>query len=79
MRVILRNRKTGLYYGSCDQWVADASQAIEFEEIEDPCQLAFEEGLTELELVVSCENSNRELVLPLRLERHARRVARLAA
>ena len=79
MRVRLRNRKTGLYYAACDRWVPDPFWALDFDEIEQPGLLAFEEGATELEVVLTDEDSNSWLVLPVRLEWHAGPVARLAA
>jgi hypothetical protein len=79
MRVRLRNRKTGLYYAACDRWVPDPAWALDFDEIEHPGLLAFEEGATELEVVVSDEDTNCWLALPVRLEWHGGRVARVAA
>ena len=79
MRVILRNRSSGLYYAICNQWVSDPSQALDFDEIEHAGQLAFEEGLTELEVVLSYEGFARELALPIRRQWHGVQLARVAA
>ena len=79
MRAILRNRKSGLYYASCNQWVSDPAWALDFEDIEDPGQLNSEEGVTELEVVLICEESGWELALPVRLEWHRGQRARVAA
>lgn len=79
MRVILRNRKTGLYYASCDQWVADPARALDFDEIEHAGRLVCEEDLTELEVVLSCDDSTCELALPVRREWRREPAARVAA
>ena len=68
MRVILRNKKTGLYYAGCDQWIPEASQALDFDEIEHAGQLAFEVGFTELEVVLSYDDPVCQLALPIRPE-----------
>ena len=79
MRVILRNRRTGLYYASCNRWVPEPAQALDFDEIEHPGLLVFEEGAAGLEVVVSYEDFSRELALPMRLEWHGGRLERLVA
>jgi hypothetical protein len=79
MRVILRNRRTGLYYAICNQWVSDPSQALDFDKIEHAGQLVFEEGLTGLEVVVSYEGFARKLALPIRRQWHGAQLARVAA
>jgi hypothetical protein len=79
MRAILRNRNTGLYYAECNRWVPDPDRALDFDEIEHPGLLVFEEGATELEVVVSFEDSDCELVMPVRLEWYAGQVTRVAA
>ena len=79
MRALLRNRKTGLYYASCEQWVPDPSRALDFDKIEHPGLLAFGEGVSGLEVVLRYEDSNCELALPIRLEWHGGELARVAA
>jgi hypothetical protein len=79
MIAILRNRKTGLYYSSCNRWVPDPCLALDFEEIENPGLLAFEQGGAELEVVIRCEDPSYELALPIRLEWHGGLATRLVA
>ena len=79
MRVILRNRKTGLFYASYDQWVPDPAQALDFDEIEHAGQLAFEMGHTELEVVLSYDDPVCQLALPVRPEWCGAQVESVAA
>jgi hypothetical protein len=79
MKAILRNRKTGLYYARCDQWVTDPSRALDFDNIEHPGQFVVEEGTAGLEVVLVGEDSPWELALPVRLAWPRRKLARIAA
>ena len=79
MRAILRNKKAELYYARCDQWVTDPSRALDLEEIGHPGQFGVEEGVEELEVVLTCEDHNWELALPVRLAWPRGEVARIAA
>jgi hypothetical protein len=85
MRAILRNKRRDLYYAGRERWVPDPSQALDFDEIEHVGRLAFEGGFTELEVVVTDENSNCVLALPVRLaspmmrEWHGEQLACVAA
>ena len=67
MRVILRNRRTGLYYASWNRWVPDPSRALDFDKIKHAGRLAFKEGAAELEVVLIDEDSNCVLALPIRM------------
>ena len=79
MKLFLRNKGKGLYYASCNRWVADPSQACDFDEIEHAGQLAFEEGISEVEVVLSYGDSKCELAVPVRLEWDGGQSARIAA
>jgi hypothetical protein len=79
MKAILRNRKTELYYARCDQWVTDPSRALDLEEIGHPGQFVIEVAVTDLEVVLICEDPNWELALPVRLAWPTQEVARIAA
>jgi hypothetical protein len=79
MRVVLRNRRTGLYYASCDRWVPDPSEALDLDAIEHAGRLAFEEGLTELEVVLDYDDPICQLALPIRPEWRGAPAARVAA
>ena len=67
MRAILRNKGRDVYYAGRERWVPDPSEALDLDEIEHVGRLAFEGAFTELEVVVTCENSNCVLALPVRL------------
>ena len=79
LRVILRNKKSGLYYASRNRWVADPTCALDFDDIEHVGRLAFEEDVTQLEVVLANGDSTREWVLPMRRARRGEPAARVAA
>jgi hypothetical protein len=66
MKVLLRKRKTSLYYVGANQWATDPKQARDFEEVERAIQLHRAEQLPDAEVVLSFDDSLCDAVLPLR-------------
>ena len=79
IKVLLRHKGKGLYYASGSRWLSDLSQALDLDEVEHVGQLIFEEGVSEVEVVLRNGNSNWELALPVRLGRDRGQPARMAA
>ena len=78
MRVILRNKGKGLYYAGCSRWVEEPSGALSFDAIDCAGKLVFEEGVSEVEVVIIYDEANGELALPVRLNWDGGQLARVA-
>ncbi len=71
MRVLLRNIKTGRFYGGNDTWVHDVSRAYDCGEITRATNLALQEtmpGAELLEVVLSYDQPQCQLAFPLNEE-----------
>jgi hypothetical protein len=66
MRVILRHPEIGLYYAGRKHWVGSPGSALDLGTIERAIELSREESFEEMDVVVTCDDPTRELVLPLR-------------
>ncbi len=65
VKIILKDSRTGLYYGGDRHWSADVTGAMEFSSSEAAAALALKEKLETAEVVMRYENPACELTLPL--------------
>jgi hypothetical protein len=63
MKVLLRDEETRLYYGTENQWVAEATKAVDFGAILKAGQKAMECQAKVTSVVLSYENPKSELAL----------------
>ncbi|HOX58076.1 MAG TPA: hypothetical protein P5205_14340 [Candidatus Paceibacterota bacterium] len=66
MKVLLRKTNNSHYYVGKDHWTADSRCARDFGEVETAIQLHRDERLTDVEVVLSFDDPQCELVLPIR-------------
>jgi len=66
MKVLLRKRKTDLYYAGADRWTSDLKQAQDFDQVERAVQLHREEQLPDAEVVLRFDDPACDAILPLR-------------
>ena len=62
VRVLLRNRKIGLYYAGPNHWVSKPSRALDFKKIERATQLASEQKLADVQVVRGSDRPGSKLV-----------------
>ena len=65
MKIILKDSRTGLYYGGDQPWSAEASGATEFSSSTAAAARALAEKLENVNVVLRYENPTCELTLPL--------------
>ena len=65
MRVLLKMRRTGLYYRGSGELAADHSQALEFESVPAAVRLALSSQLPDAEIALRCEYLTCEVPLPV--------------
>jgi hypothetical protein len=68
MRVLLRQRETKQYYARNGEWVAKASQAAQFQTIEEAILFKRQAALERMDVVVVHSDGARKVVLPLGTE-----------
>ncbi len=66
MRVLLRNRKTGLFFQFPDQWIDDPSLAVDFTDSRQAVRLVQEMGLKKVDILLSFENPRNNIRLPVK-------------
>jgi hypothetical protein len=65
MRVLLQNTKTRLYYAPFNQRLTESALALDFVSIPDAAKFAFEEDLGDMEIVLSYDDPQCEVHLPV--------------
>jgi len=65
MRVFLRNRQTRLYCAARDEWTVALAQALLFSSVPQAARFAFDQKLSEAEIVVRCDVLDQEVTVPL--------------
>lgn len=65
MKIILKDSRTGLYYGGDQRWSVEAWGAMEFSSSTAAAALALAEKLENVDVVLRYENPTCELTLPL--------------
>jgi hypothetical protein len=65
VKIILKDSRTGLYYGGDQKWSADSLGAMEFSSSEAAAALALKEKLETANVVMRYEDPACELTLPL--------------
>jgi hypothetical protein len=65
MRVYLRMRTTGLYYGGAGQGSARLDGAVEFASLPEAARYAIAQQLSDAEIVLRCDCVDREVPLPV--------------
>jgi hypothetical protein len=65
MKVLLRKKKTSLYYLGADQWTTEARQAWDFDQVEEAIRLHREKRLTDVEVVLRFDDPLCDAVLSL--------------
>lgn len=71
MRVVLKHAEIGLYYVGRKHWVGNSDSALDLQTIERATELSHDESFEEMDIVVTYEDPDCELVLPLRRKRGA--------
>jgi hypothetical protein len=71
MNVLLRHSGIGLYYAGRKHWVGNPDAALHLESIERATELSAEESFSEMEIVVTYDDPECELVLPLGRKRNS--------
>ncbi len=64
--VFLRNHETHEYYAGIASWVCDQAGAYDFNNVETAVQLALEQKLDGLEIVLRYDDPACDLVVPVR-------------
>jgi hypothetical protein len=65
MIVLLRHSRMRLYYAGRKHWVGNPGAALDLESIERAKELSVAESFSDMEILVTYEDSDCELVLPL--------------
>ncbi|HWI57290.1 MAG TPA: hypothetical protein VNZ22_08690 [Bacillota bacterium] len=65
MRVFLRHARIGHYYRGNYEWVVEAADARDFGSIEEALQIAADDKLDNINLVIRYDDSGREQVFSL--------------
>jgi hypothetical protein len=65
MRVLLRDRKTNLFWGEEGRWTANAATARDFGSSTRAIQFALAERMNEVEVVLSFPNPLYDITLPV--------------
>jgi hypothetical protein len=65
MRVMLRNKKTGLYCAAANEWTGAIGQALDFLSVPHAARFARDGNLPELEAVVKCDSLPDQVAVPL--------------
>jgi hypothetical protein len=63
MRVLLRHKKTGLYYVGLNQMAGEHNQARDFTSVPQAARFAFAEAMPEVEIIVRCDYLAHEVSL----------------
>ena len=65
MRVFLRNKQTRLYCASSSEWAPEMAQALLFTTVPHAARFAFDEEVSEVEIVLKYDLLDQEVSLPL--------------
>ena len=65
MRVLLRNTQTGWYYQEPSKWTPEPDSACDLEQLPHAVNLAFEARLEDVEVLLSFDDPQFNLTLPL--------------
>jgi hypothetical protein len=68
MRVLLRNRRTKLYYMGLNQPGGDCQVALSFGNVGSAAKLTFEEKLPDMEIILRYDSCESEIALPVLAE-----------
>ena len=66
MRVVLRHGGIGLYYAGRKHWVGNPASALDLKTIEQATGLSRDEAFEEMEILVTFDDPDCELRLPVR-------------
>ena len=75
MRILLQNKKTGLYFSNIDSWVKNSSDAMDFVSSTAAIDFCVTNKLNEVHLVLKFEEQNYDIVMPFRYSRDLRQRA----
>ncbi len=70
MKVFLRNTQTGQYYRGPAEWTRYPSRALDFEQLSRATQLAVASHLKNVEVLLSYDQPDYNIVVPLDTSRH---------
>ncbi len=65
MRVLLKNKRTGLYYRDGNQLAAESGAGRDFATIRAATEFAFDQQLREMEIALRCDYLKYEIPLPV--------------
>jgi hypothetical protein len=65
VRVVLRHAGIGIYYAGRKHWLGKADSALDLGTIERATELSRDESFEEMQILVTCGDPARELVLPI--------------
>ena len=79
VRVLLRNKETGLYLAGIGREVGASRHALDFPSLSQAAKFALEQQVPDLEIVLSYANEAHQVPLPLLPEWHELEQRRAAA
>jgi hypothetical protein len=65
MRVVLKRKRSGLYYRDANQFATDPGEALDFASVPAAAQFALAEQLPEAEIVLRWDSLAHEIPLPV--------------
>jgi hypothetical protein len=65
MKALLKNMRTGLYYKWAKSWSSQPDGALDFETFERARRFALMTEMEQVSVVLSCEQSGKEVALPV--------------
>jgi hypothetical protein len=65
MRVFLRSKKAGLYYGGAGGLTPALDEALEFASVPAAARLALSEKLPDVQIALRCDYLSHEVLLPV--------------
>ncbi len=65
MRVLLRNTQTGWYYQEPSKWTPEQEAAYDLKQLSQAVRLAFENHLENVEILMSFDDPQFNLTLPI--------------
>jgi len=67
MKIILRNKQSGLYYAHANRWTAESSMAYFFQVEESAINCAFAHRLVDIELTYEFPDPKQNFTIPVEL------------
>jgi len=72
MRILLQQKKTGLYFKEIGEWVQDAGSAVDFLSSTKAMAFCAAHRISEVQIVLKFDEHHYDIVLPVSVGRQAR-------